>query len=266
MSTRQVLKQLKYEIDKLEWTAGNPVFFDSIISTLGWEFFIDSDLRTPYVIFNTTSSNSDQENPQLKDLSITISIVTRHEGDSFGNLSAVGGHGSWTQTDSKNKGIFEISEKLWESLSSTSRKNSIFYSMAGKTERLISGTGTEQEEVLSILQIDFEAKIFERSFWESASNLQGVKNVNDVDLTWVDPPESYSLIQTGGILIARKLGSQPAITDQIATANFGDQAYTDVNPGSGTWWYGIFVNYDEINIPATTKTNSSTGIFVKVIV
>ncbi len=264
MSTRQLLRQIEYTARNLAWTGGAKVFHDVIVTVLGWEFFVDSDLRTPYLIISADSSTSNEENPSLKDVSVRMSIVCRHEGDRFGRQAAIGGHGSWSQTDSLQKGVFEIQEKLWTAIEKQGRESGIIYMFSGKSERVIAGQGTEQEESLAILEIDFRATIFERSIYPDVHNLKAVKSGSDAVLTWKDPPLRYDLIQTSGLVIARKLGADPAITDQIATVDVGIQNYTDVNPGAGTWHYGIFAQYDEVFDPPTTATNTSNGIFATV--
>ncbi|RME79896.1 MAG: hypothetical protein D6785_10875 [Planctomycetota bacterium] len=261
MSTRQLLRQIEYTAKNLSWSGGGKVFHDVIVSVLGWEFFVDSDLRTPYLIIQADSSTSNEENPQLKQTNVRLSIVSRHEGDRFGRQAAIGGHGSWSQTNSFQKGIFEIQEKLWETLEKEGRDSGVIYMLSGRSERVIAGQGTEQEESLAIMDIEFQATIFERSIYPDAHNFKASKSGNDAVLTWQDPPVRYDLIQTGGLIIARKLGSNPTTADQIATVNIGVQNYTDVNPGAGTWHYGLFVQYDEVNDPPVTATNTSQGIF-----
>ena len=264
MSTRQLLRQLEYTAKNLAWSGGEKVFQDVIVSVLGWEFFVDSDLRTPYLIISADSSSSNEENPQLKQTTVRLSIVCRHEGDRFGRQAAIGGHGSWSQTDSLQKGVFEIQEKLWENVEKQGRDSGIIYMFSGRSERVIAGQGTEQEETLAILEMEFQATIFERSVYKDVHNLQVAKSGSDAVLAWNDPPTRYDLIQSGGLIIARKLGSNPTTADQIATVNIGAGNYTDVNPGAGTWHYGVFVQYDEVNETPSVATNTSNGQFATV--
>jgi len=261
VSTRQLLRQLEYIAKSLAWSSGDPVFFDVVISSLGWEFLVDSDLRHPYLIITHSSSSSSPENPQIKTVSVSLTIVVIHEGDPFGRLASIGGHGSHDDTDSAQKGVLELQEKLWASIHLKSRGDGIIYQLGGKSDRLLSGVGTRSQEVIAVLEMGADILIFEESVYPSPSKMTAVQSGSDVVLTWVDHAERYDRISTGGIIVARKSGSNPTSADQIATVAAGVETYTDVAPGSGTWYYGLFAKYDETNDPPSASTNVSEGIF-----
>ena len=266
MSTRQVLRQLEYTITNLAWpTSGDSVFHDVVITTLGWEFFLDSDLRKPYLIITPVGSQSELENPQLKKLSLEITIVAIHEGDSKGRAAAIGGHGSWSQTNSKQKGLFELQEKLWDTIEKEGRDRGIIYMLGGRSEQVLSGIGNNEESVIAILKISLEVMIFEKSTYTNPAKFLATKSGSDAVLTWNDHPDRYDRISSGGIIVARVSGSSnPTIANQIATVDVGVGTYTDSAPGAGTWTYGLFAQYDEINDPPSSSTNNSPGIFYTV--
>jgi len=263
---------MEYKARALTWdSAPNKKIFgeeSAISSALGWEILIDH-MRFPFIIFNFLSSQSNPENRLMKEAKFKATIVVKHDNDRLGRLILDGGGQDFNYGASEGKGLLQLQEKLFNSLNSGFRPDGIFYSFLFAGENLTAGAGLDDAIALGILEIDIDAILWEESSYLDVFNFTGTLAGGAVTLTWQDPPDRYDLIQTSGLIIRRKIGSNPtSVTDGIAvgTVNIGVQTYIDAAPGAGDWFYGIFVSYDENNDVPSSATNYSSGKFKEIVV
>jgi len=264
LSTRQLMRQLEYKARALTWAnAPSETVFSSdgcLSSALTWDQLIDH-IRFPACIFNVLSSSPNAEAPGLKILQIKATIIARHDNDRQGRLVLQGGHQAYTTGSSKGKGLLELQEKLWDAIASLGRDSGVVYQINMTGERMFGGSGVDDAIALAVLEIDFEAIVFEKSIYPDTYKIATSQVSADVVITWVDPPDRYDRISSGGIIVARKSGSNPTTAEQIATVAIGTQTYTDLVPAAASYTYGLFASYDETNPTPTTATNYSDGIF-----
>jgi len=113
----QDFRQLQYLIRAQTWPDGATVAFSSqsvIISASPIEETAEK-IILPMAIIRPGGATSDQDDPDLLDQEVVISLGVGHAGDAYGEHPMVGGQRT-SQTRSQGRGLLEVEEVLFNAV------------------------------------------------------------------------------------------------------------------------------------------------------
>jgi len=262
MGSRHIIKQFLYRLSISKHTGGaEGLIFSFVQLSDGFKKESLGDMRFPAAIVIITGNRPDEEHPEFSILSFEVNLLIASRSDAFGEGAIIGKHFTANDGTSDGKGLFQIYKAMAEA--------SMFQGMA--PEGLIYWKSLRQNQMVEIIDQDtrihrlrcgYECFLFERQTFISPSSGSATENSGDVDLAF-KIPDRWDLLSTS---IIRKSGSAPtSISDGTAVTSISkvsgetDYTYTDPAPGSGTWFYGLFGNYD---IDEDGVTDNNSGLLV----
>lgn len=261
MDMWQVIRQLRWKLKNLSWTDSpqDTIFSQVVISDVPAQQLIGL-VRHPFVVIHTPNTTSEAENPLKAGINFDLEIYTENNNDRWGEAVILGAVTDVTSGSSVGRGIMQLDRVVKALLSSLGKEDGVRYWNSLKSSR---GSGVIQQDVAKTIRvISFSGGIWEAESYTDATGLTLTQSVNDVVVTWDDPPQRFDTLN---LVVRRKAGSNPTgPTDgsAVGTPAYGDETITDTAPGAGTWYYGVFVAYDSsLNSTPTTATDYSDGLF-----
>ncbi len=268
MNLWQACKQIQTVLRAAEWDDGSTVVFrdTSVIVTTGPVQDVAMLQGSPLCFIVPGDSQSDpehQDEPALERQRIAVSLAVVMAGDRLGEKPLLGGNRVGGSTSSKNRGLFEIEERVKREIGLLSASSGvrIVFSSAG------AGAAFQaQESYVVQRELYFAAWLTADRKFPAVNALAGVVGGGNVTLSWRSPASRFDLQR---FVVRRASGSTaPATaTDGTGVTLASDLALSVVNaPGSGTWSYSVFAGYDQYNVPVATPDTYSTPKSVTVAV
>lgn len=277
MTVWQAVRQIKFKLLARTWPdSPNGNVFANVYVTQGpAEDISPSNIRFPFAIVGVMDSTTDQDDQRYQVQRIEVKIVCQHSGDQFGEAVMIGGNRQ-SVGQSKGRGILEIEEQVMQALQ--------FLDPSGALRLQLVSTGTA-EAVLTqdvgyivVRPMTFQARLTTSRVYPTPNAGKTIRYSvagGNVTLSWTwherfDLHAAYtSPIQLstlrGKLTLVRKAGSSaPASLSDGTVVTLSSNAATGVvdTPGTGTWSYALFPQYDEFG--DATGTNILTGTSVRI--
>lgn len=272
MNSYQAMKQMRKTLRDWNWEDDptNGVLFDpkSVIIAANADEVAGKQLVFPACVISPISDDMDPEtrhDPNLILWRFQIRLMMANANDQFGQAAIIGASRAAALDSSVGRGLEEI-------LSETRRAlGQMLPSTGGMTimGTPIDGAGiiTDPQGRLWAAYRDLSVEIWgtAQRYYHPADNLRGTPTTaGPVNLAWSLPPDRFDLLK---LVLCRAAGStaptDPA-TGVVATFSlpYSTMAttYADDPPGSGTFSYALFAQYDDhAETPATANRTASAA-------
>jgi len=178
---------------------------------------------------------------------MTVEAVTFIEniGDPYGSGALVGGPRVDVNTNA-GAGLLQVENEVLKEFEQKTRSGGVQVVLAGKSaSRVIEVSGNRPLVYRSIVLEAFLTG-YGDYFLPPLSGLGLANAGGTVTITWTRPVGYASRFDWIGATVRRKLVSAPtSVTDGTAVASGVTGASTTDAPGSGTWFYAAFSEWDE---------------------
>jgi len=244
MLAEQLFRQLRYTAQAMVWEGtANKVFGDKavIITAGGFPMEQLSRLYRPCLIINDGGGTNHLEHPLIFDQTIEMLLFIDNIGSVYGEGSLIGGNRT-AQTESHGAGLLQIENEILKTFGIRGK-------VGGNNIALLSKTGSKAIQITGNLPLIYRGYTFQsRISTYGGYDLPPVRNFSvsgSVDLAWDLPKDAASRFDFESVLIIRKQNSVPSgYTDGTQIYQGSGTSITD-SPGSGTWYYAAFTEYDE---------------------
>ena len=257
MNVWQVCKQIKYLLQQRKWendASGSFVFnANSVNVTVGPMEQAFSTMITPVALIRPGAATSDpthDEEPNLimQSLGVMLSVVV--PGDEIGE-NALLGAGRQSQTSSKGRGLLEVEEELYASISLLNSVNGLEVYNRAKSDAIAELV--DENRYSAYREYTFEVLSTSERFYPSVTRMTAVDaaGAGDATLTYLHAPIRFDITEAR---ILRVSGATPTTnpTDGSATVvaagggalTLGIKTVTD-SPTAGQFSYSIWQAYDE---------------------
>ena len=269
MNILQITKQLRFRLKTIVWPGSAIKVFhpDSILVTNDeMSKLVGGGCIPPIAAIRAKESGSDpdfQEEPGLLRYGIDVEIATTVDGDRAGQGSLLGANASGTT--SEGRGLLEFEEQVSVAFQLLTSEDGV--SIISQ----IDGTGTI-DDVPG--RDNWVSKAIQKVAWTTLTRFfhppikilaVDAAGAGDTDITWRLPPARFDFFN---VRLVRKAGSSPPASETDGTNIFettSATAFTD-SPGAGTFTYGLFTAYDEIDDPPDSQDTFSAGVSSTVVV
>jgi hypothetical protein len=242
----QILQQVKFELQSVTWddSPGNSVFggTDSVKITGGVDDRLLNEIRYPAAFVVDQGSDTDPEEPCIRNRRVLVGIMLCQFGDRFGEATMIGSNRSATDGTSVSRGIMEVAERVHKAIGRLEKVDGI--NRLGFLESDVQPVFVRDMRV--VLQKDFVMNIVheEVTSFPPVCLLSAVGAAGSVTLTWQETGPRYDSFN---IHIRRVAGSSsgfpPTSGTFVADVALGTLTYVDA-PGAGTFTYGVWGGYD----------------------
>lgn len=240
MNDWQLTQQLRYIIQQIEWSVGDPLFRDTniLIAPIDPYGALENQASYPYIIIRTLDKRmgpANRNRPDEIEYSIGLDIVHRVPGDKNAEASLLGRN---QQAGTLGKGILEIEETLQASIEILTTKNGMHFAFVGASAAGADPIGEHNE---TIRRLNYKARGTRARFYNKPLRFRASNSSGTVTLTWTLPPTRYDTLR---VEVWRH-------TSEITSYGQGTSIYSGTGtsttnaPGAGTWYYAIFGIYVE---------------------
>lgn len=242
MNARQFLRQMKTLLLAEEWgSSGNVVFpSGSVLVSAAPNEIAMKVLRPPWCLLRCGSFRADANDPTYGEQDFEAIVATSVPGDALGEAALLGAN---RQTDkSEGAGLLRIEEKVYSVLSRLSESSGIIVTLAASGAVQASQLAGNAYE--TVRGYRFSGWIGTAPSFPAPTQFEATVS-GTVSLSWVVPPSRYDRDK---VTLRRIAGSTPVTSPTAGTGVTlsGDLATSVVDsPGSGTWSYSLFGEYDD---------------------
>lgn len=260
MDSLQIVRQVKYQLEQQAYAEGDArnVFASGsvrVVAEVPEE--IMAETRGPFGFVVYTAGNNDPEHDEIKEASVTVTVVVCHFGDMFGEDAVIGGLASPTSGNSASKGVLEVGRHVRSALRNLDTADGIqTLSLISSDAQvaLIDGnrSAARQDHTLTVYHEDVDS-------YPSVERFAGSAAGGTATLTWTDPGTRYD---SNDIEIRRVSGSVASFVRTSGTLvgniALGTQTTTD-SPASATYTYGAWGTFDENGDGTEERYSSRDG-------
>lgn len=256
MNRWQLLQQIAYLLRARLWPsgAGQRVFGQVLVAPL-----VDlsgAGILFPLAVVAPGSAVADPQAPGLLLQQVSVSVLTSHTGDAFGEFAMLGGQRAG-EGASRGRGLLEIEEQALLVLRLVQQSVGVQVQAreVGAVEaRMIAGVGHVAE-----VQRTFECVCTEDRIYPAPTRLTATASGGGaVALAWAIPPTRFDLrpaqatlpapwASAAGTMVLRRAAgaTAPASATAGTGVTLGSALATSVNdaPGAGQWSYALFAGY-----------------------
>jgi hypothetical protein len=280
LNTWQCSRQIAYTLSKLTWEdSPSTRVFGSVHVTQGPSSEAADILRPTLALVRVLDSTSDDEDTRIILQKFEVVLAVAHAGDNLGEYAMIGGQRK-SRGESSGRGLLEIEERVTNAL------NEVDLGRGQIGLQLVSAGAAEGQMVEGIGYVATRGYTFEgwltttRTYAKPnyGNKLTSSVNAGTVTLSWTlvdrfDFHAANSILPSphssnrGSVILRRASGSTPPSSSSSGTGVTlsGDFA-TTVNdtPGSGTWSYALFAEYDEFGNDTSLRYSDAATVTVSV--
>lgn len=272
MSAAQTAQNLCYWLGRASRTpfvwpdAPNEPVLGRVYATGVVPKFSTRDAVAPVLIVRPGVVKHNRDHPEALDdeQRFTLVLVAVNANDQAGGAALVGGVVQG-QGSSVGKGLMDVEPAVIARLQSSAQQGGNLplgaraFGDTAPPPEAIDDPGTVVARALDVVVARTPAV----PTFKPVRQFLVVKSGANVNMTFQPPPDTYDFVL---IQIVRKAGATPPTnpTDgTVITSTLGPTAtaYTDVNPGSGTWSYSAFGRFNTTRDPATGQAISAPDRF-----
>lgn len=274
MSPWQAAREIQCLLLKRVWpdSPGNHVFANVFVSQGPAEDTAFSSMTFPAALVRVLDATADADNQVHQTQRFEVLVMVKHTGDQFGEAAMVGGNRP-SQGGSGGRGLLEVEEQVMQALQFLDPTSAFRLQMtsAGAAEAaFLSDVGYLVHRPLT-----FQARLTTTRVYPTPNagrKLRSSVAGGNVTLTWTWH-ERFDLraagasrqlaTARGALTLVRKAGSSAptSVTDGTVVPLASNAAVTVTDaPGSGTWSYALFAQYDEFGDGTGSAPMTGTSI------
>lgn len=246
MNAWQVLQQIQWLLQQEEWTTDVAVFDSaSVVVTVTPEAEAAANLSFPVALIRPlggiADGGHDGELEEMLDQDVAIRVISAVKGDRMGQAALLGANREG-QDATPGRGLLEIEEKLFDAL--LDADDDLGFRIAMRATGAAQAQPTSGLTYMVWRDYTFRARVTVDRFYHPPYGLSATVS-GGVVLGWSLPPSRFD---TSKMVLRRASGGTAPAS---ATAGTGVTLASDLatsktdSPGSGTWSYALFAEYDE---------------------
>ena len=255
MNRWQHARQIKHLLSAAVWPDSELVFGFLAISAGLNDFPSRRGNIFPAVVISPGSGSNDPSDPRIHSLSWNLWLMTRNQGDGFGEAALVGANRTG---GSLGRGLLEVEEQLQVTLEEIGDETGL--SMVLYASSSADSIVHEDYDTIALNSFAFSSKATTRRFYHPPTRLAATTPGGGVAaLTWRLPPDRFDRLE---LVLRRAAGATPPATATSGTGvTLSGPLAVSVSdtPGVGTFSYSLFALYDEINTPPVTATTGAVS-------
>lgn len=272
MNTWQLLKQMRRTLLDRTWEGGaNKIFGESsVVPTAGVEDEeVLGKLRLPITLLKPLNGSGDpsfSSDPGYIVQNIAARLVVEGRGDGgLGKRALMGGFPIATDR-SPGRGLLEVEEELLGAVQFLSQVTGV--QIANTFQSVVASSVLAGGAHVALRDYEFRADVTSQRTYPGQRSLQLTdQGGGSVLITWKDVPPRFDRVAW---MLRRKLGSAPTSTTDGTLVSrqttFGVETFTELGVPAGTWFYSIFVTYDDVKEPPVDDRRESPPVSKSVVV
>lgn len=276
MNCLQAAKQIQFLLQSRTWpdSPNSNVFGTVLVSQGTAETLAPSSLTFPYAIVRVLDSQADDDDQRYQVQRFEVVLLVAHTGDQLGEAAMVGGHRP-SLGRSQGRGVLEIEEQALGALQFADPATQGFHI------QLVSASASDPVLDPNFGYVVARSLLFQARLTTSrnypAPNAERRLGVSvagsNVTISWTwherfDLHKAYAgpvaITTARGLLtLVRKAGgvAPTSVTDGTLVTLASNAATSVVDtPGSGTWSYALFAQYDEFGDATGTQPLTGTAV------
>jgi hypothetical protein len=272
MNVQQFARQIRFKLLARTWpdSPGGTVFANVYVSQGPAEDLAPSSMRYPFALVRVLDSTTDLDDQRYQVQRFEIVSVVQATGDQVGEFAMTGGHRT-SQGTSRGRGLLEVEEQVLQALQFVDPTGGVRLQLV--SSNAAEGVFVQDVGYVAMRALTFQARLTTDRDYPTPNGGRALLSAvvgSTVTLSWTGherfdlyaartAPSSLTAAR-GGYSLVRKSGSSAptSLTDGVPvnlSANFATTA-TDT-PGTGTWSYTLFPQYDEFG-DATAWANPTS--------
>jgi len=272
MNDWQVAQQLQYEFqNNMTWpdSPNNQLFHDSsvlITPMTGPEVLKNYPVPLAIIGIGSASLNPHRQD-EILDQQFEILIVISVGGDKSGQASLIGK--DRTLGTSKGMGLLEYIDIIQTQITNMTESQGIKFSLLGMSNTAITRLG-DRGSVLS-RNLTYSARITQGKTYEAPLGFRVVDASPNASFSWPAIVDRFDLTSVLAERMVLRLDSSPitSVTDGTGIslgADPGAGLGGTSGTGSGTWYFGLFIAYDDYGTGSSANYVYSDVALRKVVV
>jgi len=259
----QVMRQLRYLLREADWSdsPGSPVFGTSVYVTSGVDpSAAATRLRFPACLIAPGSTQVDEDQDDLDESTIVVTLCASVPGDWTGEAALLGAARAGGAGSSGGRGLLELEEVVRDAVGYLDGQDGIRLQIVGASEP--EPTPLEGNTFAVARRIELSAWCRVDRSYPPARGLAATTAGATVALAWTTPPTRYDLLR---MVLRRAAGSTAPTSPTAGTGvTLGSGLATSVNdtPGAGTWSYALFAGYAETGGATPDRYSSAATLTV----
>jgi len=244
MTPRQFLRQVRYLLATATFVASpQDLVFGSVRHATQLPVALLQEMRFPAALVVDDGFEPHAEHPLLREQKLRVVLLTRAAADPFGEKALIGAHRDLATGSATGRGLLEIQAEALRVLSELGRADGIHLQLAvPSTPAPLQGEGVDS---VVWQELPLRGWMYAEASYPAATGLVLAQVGGNVTVTWTSPPARFDRVAMKGDVV-RKSGSAPTSrTDGTVLSTAATSPLTDTAPGAGTWYYGVWPQYDD---------------------
>lgn len=275
MNTWQCARQIRHKLLARQWpdSPQGTIFGSVFVTQSTFEDINPASIVYPAAIVRVLDSQTDPDDQRYQVQRFEVVILVKHSGDQFGEAAMIGGNRT-SQGGSGGRGVLEVEEQVREALQFLDPLSAVRLQLvsSGAADCILAeGVGYIVGRPMT-----FQARLTTNRVYPAPNfgkTLTSSVLAGTVSLSWLwserfdlhaAATAPRQLTSARGLLtLVRKAGATPpaSVSDGtlVTLASNASTSATD-SPGTGTWSYALFAQYDEFGDATGTQPLSGTSV------
>lgn len=259
MNKQQLGKQLEYLITQIKWPDDSPLVRLAQVVPVDNLGVLDDNLPPFAAIRFMNSQIINRDIQEEIDYQIDIDLLFQCDGDKTGRAAILGKDRG---VGARGRGLAEAEPIFLASIASLTAANGVKFSLTGTGFTGITPLASGVNAVFSTYS--FSAFGTQAYTYEGPRHFR--KTGSPATLSWILPGDRFDLAKirlrrkTGTKFTSISEGSEIPLATDLETLTYADA------PAPGTYWYGLFAGYDELNTEDPLNYVYSRPVNLRVVV
>lgn len=258
MTPRQFLRQVRYLLATATYqTSPNDLVFGSVRHATQIPLALLQEMRFPAALVVDDSFEPHAEHPLLREQKLRIVLLVRMAADPFGEKAMIGGHRDLATGSATGRGLLEIQAEALRIISQLDRDDGIHLQLGvASTPAPLQADGVD---AVVYQELPMRGWMYATASYPAATSLVLAQVGANVTVTWTNPPARFDRVAMKADVVRKANSAPTSRTDGTVLSTAATSPLTDSAPGAGTWYYGVWPQYDD-DEDATADSYADAGL------